>query len=145
MTTKVFRTRLINHIFIIYFIFSLPVSIEFTVSIQCNRHRIILECVFHPLCFSLRRICLLLSPSCHPCISSISCVFLSLCLFIVVIIQIYRVLSPSFPWARRIRSSFYTFHPLCFSLRLSVTVVIISSLHVFDYLCFLRCVCSLWS
>jgi hypothetical protein len=42
------------------------------VSINCNHHRIILVC---PLCFSLRRICLLRSSSCHPCVFSICFTF----------------------------------------------------------------------
>jgi hypothetical protein len=44
-------------------------------------------------------------------------IFLSPCLFIVVIIQIYRVLSSSFPWVRRIRSLWSSsYHPCIFSI-----------------------------
>jgi hypothetical protein len=71
-----------------YIVFYLSVFFKFVVFVHCGRHRIILVCVFHPLCFSLRCICLLRSSSYHPYMFSIICVFLSLCLFIVIIIQI---------------------------------------------------------
>jgi hypothetical protein len=51
MTTNVFKSPLIKYIS--YFLFI--VSIEFTVSIHCNRHRITLVYVIYPLCFSLNR------------------------------------------------------------------------------------------
>jgi hypothetical protein len=102
MTTKVSIAPLINHIFIKYFIFSLPVSIEFAVYIHCNRHRIILVCVFpfaKFVCYGHHHVILVYFPSIvffvivsssyHPYMFSIICVFLSVFLFIMVIIQIW--------------------------------------------------------
>jgi hypothetical protein len=68
-----------------YIVFYFPVSLEFVVFVHCGLNRIIL--VYFPfIVFSLCRVCL--SWSYHPYMFSIICVFLSLCLFIVVIILI---------------------------------------------------------
>jgi hypothetical protein len=132
MTTKVLRATLINHIFIIHFIFSLPVSIEFAVSIHCNGHRIILVCMCFP-----------------------SVVFFpSPYLFVVVIIMLslYIFHPLCFPFAVFVQCGHYS-DISCFIFQFPlnssysfIVVVIVSSLYIFHPLCFTLCrVCLSWS